>query len=110
LIFILIDLKEEIFFFKEPTDPNKLILKKLSMIPDDHAEITFDLTTNLDNYKEKVVTLKEGSSYKIKLEFYVQRDIVSGLRLVQHTYKGPIRSKKSFFSLTFLCTIYNIQS
>jgi Rho GDP-dissociation inhibitor len=67
------------------------------MIPDDHAEITFDLTTNLESYKDKVVTLKEGVSYRIKLEFYVQRDIVSGLRLVQHTYKGPIRSRKLVF-------------
>ena len=67
------------------------------MLPDDHSEITFDLTSNLDNYKDKVITLKEGVAYKIKLEFYVQRDIVSGLRLVQHTYKGPIRSKISPF-------------
>lgn len=83
----------------EPTDPSRLLLKRLCMIPDDHSEITFDLTKNLDTYKDRIVTLKEGSAYRIKLEFHVQRDIVSGLRLVQHTYKGPIRTDKSVYML-----------
>lgn len=77
----------------EPSDPRKLIAKKLSLVPDDHAEISFDLSTQLDRYKESIVYLKEGSTYRIKLDFYVQRDIISGLKLVQTAYKGPLRSK-----------------
>ena len=68
-------------------------MKRLVLLPDDHADISFDLSPkSLDKYKETVVTLKEGSNYRIKLEFYVQRDIISGLRFVQTSYKGPIRS------------------
>ena len=55
-------------------------------------EIVFDLTGNLDKYKEHVVRLKENAIYRIKLEFYVQRDIISGLKLTQLAYKGPLRS------------------
>ena len=76
----------------EPTEPSRLILKRLILLPDDHAEISFDLQGNLDKFKDQVVTMKEGSSYRIKLEFYVQRDIISGLRLVQSSYKGPLRT------------------
>jgi Rho GDP-dissociation inhibitor len=46
---------------------------------------------NLENFKDSVVKLKEGCSYRVKLEFYVQRDIISGLKFVQSAYKGPIR-------------------
>ena len=44
-----------------------------------------------------MVTLKEGSTYKVKLEFYVQRDIVSGLKYVQTAYRGPIKSNRVLF-------------
>lgn len=78
----------------EPSDPSKLLLKRLLLIPDEHSEIVFDLTVpSLDKYKDHVVRLKENASYRIKLEFYVQRDIISGLKLVQVAYKGPLRSK-----------------
>jgi hypothetical protein len=67
-------------------------LKRLVLVPDDFAEISFDLNGDLKRYRDKIFKLKEGASYKIKLEFYVQRDIISGLKLVQSAYKGPIRS------------------
>lgn len=77
----------------EPSEPSRLILKRLVLLPDDHSEIAFDLNPkSLDKFKDSVVTMKEGGSYRIKLEFYVQRDIISGLRFVQTSYKGPIRS------------------
>lgn len=88
------------FYFEEPSDPSRLILKRLVLLPEDHAEISFDLSAkSLDKYKDTVVSLKEGSSYRIKLEFYVQRDIISGLRFIQTSYKGPIRSKIYLFKL-----------
>jgi len=83
----------------EPTDPSRLILKRLVLVPDDHPEISFNLSGSIEKLKDHVVTLKEGSSYRIKLEFYVQRDIISGLRFVQSSYKGPIRTDKSVYML-----------
>ena len=80
----------------EPENPNKLLLKRLVLVPDDFAEISFDLNGDLKRYKDQVFKLKEGASYKIKLEFYVQRDIISGLKFVQSAYKGPIRSNFTF--------------
>ncbi len=88
-----------VLLFSEPNDPSRLILKRLILLPEDHEEISFDLSDNLEKLKDRVVTLKEGSTYRIKLEFYVQRDIISGLRLVQSSYKGPLRTDKSVYML-----------
>ena len=59
------------------------------MLPENHTEITFDLTTNLDNYKEKVVMLKEGVGNKIKLEFTI---IQSKLKHFFHAQKLASKS------------------
>ena len=67
-------------------------MKRIVLVPEDHSEISFNLSGDLDKLKDHVITLKEGSVYRVKLEFYVQRDIVSGLKYVQTAYKGPIRS------------------
>ena len=83
-------------WYVEPSDPSRLLLKRLVLIPEDHhGDIIFDLTSgsNLDKYKDYVVRLKENSTYRIKLEFFVQREIISGLKLLQTAYKGPLRSK-----------------
>ncbi|CAF0767999.1 unnamed protein product [Brachionus calyciflorus] len=83
----------------EPSIESKLILKRLVLVPEDHHELIFDLKGNLEKIKDQVVGLKEGAIYRIKLEFYVQRDIVSGLKLVQSAYKGPIRTDKSTYMM-----------
>lgn len=69
------------------------------LIPEDHGELIFDLKENVDRLKDQVITLKEGAVYRMKLQFYVQRDIVSGLKLVQTAHKGPIRSNLNSFEI-----------
>jgi RHO protein GDP dissociation inhibitor len=41
--------------------------------------------------KKKVVVLKEDCQYQVKIMFYVQREIVQGLKYFQKTYKSGIR-------------------
>lgn len=75
----------------EPGDERKVLMRRITLMPDDHPEIVVDLSKP-DKLNDMVISLKEGSSYRVKLEFHVQRDIVSGLKYVQAVYKGPIRS------------------
>jgi Rho GDP-dissociation inhibitor len=82
----------------EPTDERKVLMKRIVLVFDDHEEMSSDLT-DVAKIKDKVVTIKEGAVYRVKLEFYVQRDIVSGLKYVQTAYKGPIRSNLKYFSI-----------
>lgn len=71
----------------EPDNPRKVIVKKLVLIPVDHPEISLDLTGDLAELKKRSFVIKEGVSYKIKIEFIVQREIVHGLKYVQKTHK-----------------------
>ena len=41
--------------------------------------------------KEKTFAMKEGSPYQMQFEFIVQRDIVTGLKYIQGTYRKGIR-------------------
>ena len=41
--------------------------------------------------KKQTVVLKEDVMYQVRIHFYVQREIVQGLKYVQRTYKTGIR-------------------
>lgn len=53
----------------------------------DRPEIELDLTGDLTKLKKEKFIIKEGVSYKIRIEFIVQREIVHGLKYVQKTSK-----------------------
>lgn len=50
--------------------------------------------------KKHSVVLKEDAVYQVRLHFYVQREIVQGLKYVQRTYKAGIRGTKLCVSLS----------
>ncbi|XP_059200108.1 rho GDP-dissociation inhibitor 1-like [Centropristis striata] len=57
--------------------------------------LVLDLTGDLEAFKKQSFVLKEGVEYKIKISFKVNREIVSGLKYVQQTYRKGIRIDKS---------------
>lgn len=89
--------------FTEPDNPKKVIVKKLVLVAADRPEIALDLTGDLSKLKKEKFIIKEGVSYKIRIEFIVQREIVHGLKYVQKTSKIGIpglwmRSGKTVFN------------
>lgn len=50
---------------------------------------------DLEQVKKQVYTIKDGIQYRIKIEFYVQREIVTGLKLVQKIYKHGVKVDKT---------------
>lgn len=46
-----------------------------------------DLTGDLGQLKKQTFVIKEGVSYRIRIDFIVQREIVHGLKYVQKTYR-----------------------
>lgn len=71
----------------EPDNPRKVIVKRLVLVAADRPEISLDLTGDLSQLKKETFVIKEGVSYKIRIEFIVQREIVHGLKYVQKTSK-----------------------
>lgn len=80
-----------------PDDPRNVIVSKLSLVVEGRTDKELDLTGDLSKLKEQVFTIKEGAKYRMKVSFYVQREIVSGLRYEQKTSRKGIQVDKSKF-------------
>ncbi|XP_020502586.1 rho GDP-dissociation inhibitor 1 isoform X1 [Labrus bergylta] len=80
-----------------PTDlsvPNVQVTR-LTLLCDTAPEpITMDLTGDLNALKEKTFILKEGVTYRLKIDFKVNREIVSGLKYHHVTCRKGITVEK----------------
>merc|ERR1719193_687212 len=72
----------------DENDARSLILKKLYLVVEGRPDLPMDLTQDLDTIKQKKFTLKEGTKFRIKFEFIVQRELVTGLKYVHKAHKG----------------------
>lgn len=84
----------------EPNDPRKVIPKSLVLKVEGRSDVELDLTgSDLTKLKEQPFTIKEGISYQMQINFYVQREIVSGLKYIQHTYRKGIKVDKDSYMI-----------
>ncbi|XP_037333010.2 rho GDP-dissociation inhibitor 3 [Pungitius pungitius] len=68
---------------------------RLTLLCDQAPEpITMDLTEDLSALKEKTFSLKEGVTYRLKIHFKVNREIVAGLRYHHVTSRKGITVDK----------------
>ncbi|CAG2252404.1 rho GDP-dissociation inhibitor 1-like isoform X1 [Mytilus galloprovincialis] len=81
-----------------PNDPRRVIVTELALVVQDRDDVTLDLTGDLAKLKDQVFVIKEGSAYKMRVKFFVQKkEIVSGLKYVQKTYRKGIKVDTSKF-------------
>lgn len=71
----------------DANNPKNVIVKKLALVVADREDMVLDLSGDLSVLKKQAFSIKEGIQYKIRIEFFVQREIVHGLRYVQKTYR-----------------------
>ncbi|KAK1162225.1 rho GDP-dissociation inhibitor 1-like [Acipenser oxyrinchus oxyrinchus] len=79
----------------DPNAPNVQVTKLTLMCETAPLPLTLDLTGDLEVFKKQSFILKEGVEYKIKISFKVNRDIVSGLKYVQQTYRKGVKIDKT---------------
>lgn len=79
-----------------------MIVKKLILRVVDGPQMELDLTGDLSKLKKQTFVIKEGVSYKIQIDFIVQREIVHGLKYVQKTYRLGVPGKNFFYCYNFL--------
>jgi Rho GDP-dissociation inhibitor len=82
----------------DPNDPRKVIVKKLALCVTDRPDMELDLTGDLTQLKKQTFVIKEGVSYKIRIDFIVQREIVHGLKYLQKTYRLGVPGKNTFYT------------
>lgn len=71
----------------DANNPKNVIVKKLALVVQGRDDMVLDLSGDLTQLKKQTFTIKESIQYKIRIEFFVQREIVHGLKYVQKTYR-----------------------
>lgn len=69
----------------DANNPKNVIVKRLALLVAGRSDMVLELDGDLGQLKKQSFSIKEGIQYKIKIEFYVQREIVHGLKYVQKT-------------------------
>ena len=79
-------------------DPRRVVIKKMSLVfenrPGGDIEYSFETQADVEAMKANPFTIKEGSNYKIRIDFAVQHEIVSGLKYINQVYRSGIRAVK----------------
>ncbi|KAM7010144.1 rho GDP-dissociation inhibitor 1-like [Tautogolabrus adspersus] len=79
----------------DPTVPNVQVTQMCLVCETAPNPLILDLKGDLEAFKKQAFILKEGVEYKIKISFKVNREIVSGLKYVQQTYRKGMKIDKS---------------
>jgi len=77
------------------SDDRRVLVRKLALVVDGREDIVLDLNQgDLQKLKDTPMTIKEGITYKIRIDFQVQREIVTGLKYIQRTSRKGIQVDK----------------
>uniref|UniRef100_A0A9J8BS74 Rho GDP-dissociation inhibitor 1 n=2 Tax=Cyprinus carpio TaxID=7962 RepID=A0A9J8BS74_CYPCA len=79
----------------DPNVTNVQVTRLTLMCETAPAPLTLDLQGDLESFKKQSFVLKEGVEYRIKISFKVNKEIVSGLKYVQQTYRKGVKIDKS---------------
>lgn len=78
-------------------DQRRCVIKSLALEVQDRSDITIDLTApgSLESLKSKPFSIKEGAQFRMKANFVVQHDVLSGLKYLQLVKRKGIRVSKN---------------
>ncbi|KAM8773254.1 rho GDP-dissociation inhibitor 1-like [Acanthopagrus latus] len=79
----------------DPSLPNVQVTQMCLVCESAPSPLILDLQGDLECFKKQAFILKEGVEYKIKISFKVNKEIVSGLKYVQQTYRKGVKIDKS---------------
>uniref|UniRef100_UPI0037E7A9D9 rho GDP-dissociation inhibitor 1 n=1 Tax=Semicossyphus pulcher TaxID=241346 RepID=UPI0037E7A9D9 len=79
----------------DPSAPNVQVTRMTLLCETAPNPLVLDLTGNLDNFRKNPFTLKEGVEYRIKIHFKVNKEIVSGLKYTQQSFRKGVKVDKS---------------
>ncbi|XP_034566806.1 rho GDP-dissociation inhibitor 1 [Notolabrus celidotus] len=79
----------------DPSVPNVQVTRMTLLCETAPNPLVLDLTGDLDGFKKKPFVLKEGVDYRIKINFKVNKEIVSGLKYNQTTFRKGVKVDRS---------------
>ena len=80
----------------DPSDKRRCIIRSLALEVEGREDMTIDLTApgSVEALKTKPFTIKEGAQFRMKANFKVQHDVLSGLKYLQVVKRKGIRVGK----------------
>ena len=80
----------------DPSDKRRCIIQSLALEVQGRPDITIDLTApgSVEALKTKPFTIKEGAQFRMKANFKVQHDVLSGLKYLQVVKRKGVRVGK----------------
>ncbi|KAF3846627.1 hypothetical protein F7725_003705 [Dissostichus mawsoni] len=80
---------------RKPHGPNVQVIGMTLKCETAPHPLVLDLTGDLTKFKKSPFVLKEGVEYRIQINFKVNKDIVSGMKYTQQSFRGGIKVEKS---------------
>ncbi|KAI8049625.1 rho guanidine dissociation inhibitor [Syncephalis plumigaleata] len=73
-------------------DPRRVVVLSMALEVEGRPDVVVDLSSAeaIESLKKKTIVIKEGIEYKIKVKFYVQHEIISGLKYVHSVKKMKV--------------------
>ncbi|MBW03042.1 Rho GDP-dissociation inhibitor 1, partial [Eschrichtius robustus] len=84
----------------DPNVPNVVVTRLILVCSTAPGPLELDLTGDLESFKKQSFVLKEGVEYRIKISFRVNREIVSGMKYIQHTYRKGVKIDKTDYMVS----------
>ncbi len=80
----------------DPNDQRRVIIQSIALETQGRPDVMVNLTTKgaLGSLKDKPFVIKEGITYRIKVTFRIQREVVSGLRYLQIVKRKGVKVDK----------------
>ncbi|KAJ3109066.1 hypothetical protein HDU97_009184 [Phlyctochytrium planicorne] len=77
-------------------DPRNVVVVALALEVQGRPDVVIRLSTpqDIDNLKNQQLTIKEGVEYRLKVQFRINHDVVSGLKYLHAVKRGGIRMDK----------------
>eukprot|EP00033_Pygsuia_biforma_P001063 GCRY01001210.1.p1 GENE.GCRY01001210.1~~GCRY01001210.1.p1 ORF type:complete len:204 (-),score=29.62 GCRY01001210.1:70-681(-) len=78
-------------------DPRNVVIREMSVVVEGRPDLTYTLDTDagVKNMETTPVVIKEGATYKLRVKFHVQHDIVMGLKYLQVVKRKGLKVDKS---------------
>ncbi|RCN46173.1 RHO protein GDP dissociation inhibitor [Ancylostoma caninum] len=80
----------------DPTDPRIVIIKSITLLVPGRDDVKMELD-NAGDLGDATFKLKEGCHYRLRFDFYVQREIVTGLKYIHKVSRHGVQVLKETF-------------
>jgi len=86
------------------------VIKSLALEVGNRPDITIDLTApgSVESLKSKPFSIKEGAHFRMKANFVVQHDVLSGLKYLQVVKRKGIKVSKAEEMIVSATTIFEL--